>query len=42
VGVQYTDFKGKNANIGGGTTLYPPLHFQRLGQGGVWFCGAPP
>ena len=34
------DFKGKKGNIRGFTTLTPPLHFQRLGQGGVWFCGA--
>ncbi len=43
VGVQYTDFKGKNGNIGGKLHIDPPLStFSVWDRGGVWFCGAPP
>ena len=41
VGVQYTDFKGKNANIGGGPH-FTPLSTFSVWDRGVWFCGAPP
>lgn len=42
VGVQYTDFKGKNAKIGGKLHIPPLLIFSVWERGGCGICGAPP